>query len=306
VIIEEILYLPYRTAEKAAMTLYRELRESGAEETRELVKVERSGGRAIVTLNDPERLNPLSVGLNLQLQERLSELAADPALRAIVLTGADPAFSAGGDLKMMAAGNRTIRDSSAPSDTSDAWRWIRRQFGGVARLIVNTDKLFVAALNGPAAGVGLAWAFACDIVIASQRAVLVSAFGRLGLVPEVGTSWLLTRRLGYQGAVASYLRGGQITATDALELGLVQEVHPHEELLAAAGKWCERAERLPSHAFEMTKPLLRSASDAAWEESLRLEEFAEANCFSTAALGDAARSLLEGNGVGERDRAGRQ
>ena len=298
--------MPYRTAEKAAMTLYRELRESGAEETRELVKVERSGGRAIVTLNDPERLNPLSVGLNLQLQERLSELAADPALRAIVLTGADPAFSAGGDLKMMAAGNRTIRDSSAPSDTSDAWRWIRRQFGGVARLIVNTDKLFVAALNGPAAGVGLAWAFACDIVIASQRAVLVSAFGRLGLVPEVGTSWLLTRRLGYQGAVASYLRGGQITATDALELGLVQEVHPHEELLAAAGKWCARAERLPSHAFEMTKPLLRSASDAAWEESLRLEEFAEANCFSTAALGDAARSLLEGNGVGERDRAGRQ
>jgi 2-(1,2-epoxy-1,2-dihydrophenyl)acetyl-CoA isomerase len=286
------------------MTLYRDLRGSGAADDRQLVMLERSGGRAIVTLNEPERLNPLSVGLTLQLQERLSELAVDPALRAIVLTGADPAFSAGGDLEMMAAGNRTIRDSSAPSDTSDAWRWIRRQFGGVARLIVNTDKLFVAALNGPAAGVGLAWAFACDIVIASERAVLVSAFGRLGLVPEVGTSWLLTRRLGYQGAIASYLRGGQITATDALELGLVQEVHPHEELLAAAGKWCERAERLPSHAFEMTKPLLRSASDASWEESLRLEEFAEANCFSTAALGDAARSLLEGNGAGERDQAG--
>jgi 2-(1,2-epoxy-1,2-dihydrophenyl)acetyl-CoA isomerase len=286
------------------MTLYRDLRGSGAADDRQLVMLERSGGRAIVTLNEPERLNPLSVGLTLQLQERLSELAVDPALRAIVLTGADPAFSAGGDLAMMAAGNRTIRDSSAPSDTSDAWRWIRRQFGGVARLIVNTDKLFVAALNGPAAGVGLAWAFACDIVIASERAVLVSAFGRLGLVPEVGTSWLLTRRLGYQGAIASYLRGGQITATDALELGLVQEVHPHEELLAAAGKWCERAERLPSHAFEMTKPLLRSASDASWEESLRLEEFAEANCFSTAALGDAARSLLEGNGAGERDQAG--
>jgi 2-(1,2-epoxy-1,2-dihydrophenyl)acetyl-CoA isomerase len=286
------------------MTLYRDLRGSGAADDRQLVMLERSGGRAIVTLNEPERLNPLSVGLTLQLQERLSELAVDPALRAIVLTGADPAFSAGGDLEMMAAGNRTIRDFSEPSDTSDAWRWIRRQFGGVARLIVNTDKLFVAALNGPAAGVGLAWAFACDIVIASERAVLVSAFGRLGLVPEVGTSWLLTRRLGYQGAIASYLRGGQITATDALELGLVQEVHPHEELLAAAGKWCERAERLPSHAFEMTKPLLRSASDASWEESLRLEEFAEANCFSTAALGDAARSLLEGNGAGERDQAG--
>ena len=285
------------------MTLYGDLRRSGAADDRELVTVERSGERAIVTLNEPERLNALSAGLNLQLQERLAVLTSETTLRAIVLTGADPAFSAGGDLEMMAAGNRTIRDASTRSDTLDAWRWIRRQFGGIARLIANTDKLFVAALNGPAAGVGLAWAFACDIVIASERAVLVSAFGRLGLVPEVGTSWLLTRRLGYHGAIAAYLRGGQITATEALELGLVQEVHPHDELLAAAGKWCEHAERLPAHALEMTKPLLRAASDASWEESLRLEEFAEANCFSTAALGDAAMSLLEKNGVGEREGA---
>src|SRR6266540_1104581 len=128
---------------KVAMSLYRELRESGAEDTRTLVDVERTGERAIVTMNEPERLNPLSVGLNLQLQERLSELAADPKLRAIVLTGADPAFSTGGDLEMMAAGNRAIRDAGNPSDTADAWRWIRRQFGGVARIITSTDKLFV-------------------------------------------------------------------------------------------------------------------------------------------------------------------
>jgi 2-(1,2-epoxy-1,2-dihydrophenyl)acetyl-CoA isomerase len=283
------------------MTLYRELRESGAEETRELVTVERRGERAIVTMDEPERLNPLSVGLNLQLQERLSELAADPAVRAIVLTGADPAFSTGGDLEMMATSNRAIRDPGAPSDTTDAWRWIRHQFGGVARLIATTDKLVVAALNGPAAGVGLAWALACDILLASERAVLVPAFGRLGLVPEVGTSWFLTRRLGYHGAIAYYLRGRHIGAQDALELGLVEEVHPHDELLAAAEKWCERAERLPPHALEMTKPLLRAACDASWEHSLRLEEFAEANCFSTAALGDAAQSLLEADGSGGRE-----
>ena len=286
------------------MTLYRELRESGAEDTRALVEVERTGERAVVTMNEPERLNPLSVGLNLQLQERLSELAGDPTLRAIVLTGADPAFSTGGDLEMMAAGNRAIRDAGAPSDTTDAWRWIRRQFGGVARIITSTDKLFVAAVNGPAASVGLAWALACDIVIASERAVLVPAFGRLGLVPEVGTSWLLTRRLGYHGASAYYLRGRHIGAEDALELGLVEEVHPHDELLAAAAKWCERAERLPAHALEMTKPLLRAACDASWEESLRLEEFAEANCFSTAALGEAAQGLLAQNGSEGRDETG--
>lgn len=90
-------------------------------------------------------------------------------------------------------------------------------------------KTFIAAVNGSAAGVGLAFALACDIIIASERAVLVPAFGRLGLVPEVGTSWLLTRRLGYQGALALYVRGGHIEAEEALRLGLVQEVRPPEE-----------------------------------------------------------------------------
>src|SRR6185312_10486383 len=85
-----------------------------------------------------------------------------------------------------------------------------------------------------AAGVGLAWALTCDLVIASDRAVIVPAFGRLGLIPEVGTSWALTRRLGYQGALAYYLRGDHIDADTALRLGLVQEVVEHDRLLAAA------------------------------------------------------------------------
>jgi 2-(1,2-epoxy-1,2-dihydrophenyl)acetyl-CoA isomerase len=132
---------------------------------------------------------------------------------------------------------------------------------------------------------------ACDIIIASQQAVLIPAFGRLGLVPEVGTSWLLTRRLGYHGAIALYVRGRHIEAQEALGLGLVQEVHPHEELLAAAEKWCKRVAALPVHAFEMTKPLLRGAADAHWEQSLALEEYAEGNCFSTATLARAAAAI---------------
>lgn len=226
----------------------------------------------------------------LQLQARLAELAADPGLRAIVITGADPGFSAGGDLEMIETGSNAIREATDPSDTTDAWRWIRRQFGGVVRTVAATDKAFIAAVNGPAAGVGLAFAMACDIIIASERAVLVPAFGRLGLVPEVGTSWLLTRRLGYHEALALYVKGRHIDAQDALRLGLVHEVHPHEELLSAADRWCERVCKLPSHAFEMTKPLLRAAADAPWEQSLKLEEYAEGNCFSTATRAPRPRS----------------
>lgn len=274
------------------MELYEELRKAGESDSRELVSAERREDRVLLTLSDPDRLNSLSAGLNLQLQARLEEISRDPEIRSVVITGSDPAFSAGGDLEMISAGNQAIRDAGSPADTADPWRWIRRQFGGVVRSIASTDKLFVAAVNGSAAGVGLAFALACDIVIASERATLIPAFGRLGLVPEVGTSWLLTRRLGYHGAIDYYLRGRHISAEEALDLGLVREVRPHHELLAAADEWCNRAAQVPAHALEMTKTLLRAASDASWEESLRLEEFAEANCFSTESLGQAADSLL--------------
>ena len=273
------------------MTLYQDMLSQGAGDGRRLVTVERDGTRAVLTLCDPERLNPLSAGLTFQLQAHLSDLAADPSLRAVVITGRDPAFCAGGDLEMIQSGATAIQAAADPSDTTDAWRWIRRQFGGVVRTITTTDKIFIAAVNGAAAGVGLAFALACDLIIASDRAVLVPAFGRLGLVPEVGTSWLLTRRLGYHAAMAFYISGRHLGAAEAERLGLVQEVHPPDELLPAAERWCERIAAFPPHALELTKPLLRAAADASWEQSLKLEEYAEANCFSAPALPVAAAAI---------------
>ncbi|PQM46765.1 Short-chain-enoyl-CoA hydratase [Mycobacterium talmoniae] len=122
--------------------------------------------------------------------------------------------------------------------------------------------------------------------------MLVPAFGRLGLLPEVGTSWALTRRLGYQGALAYYLRGEHIDAPAAQRLGLVHEVVAHEQLLTVADEWCSRVAALPAHAVAMTKPLLRTAADANWNDALTLEEFAEPTCFTTAAFADAVHALL--------------
>jgi 2-(1,2-epoxy-1,2-dihydrophenyl)acetyl-CoA isomerase len=231
----------------------------------------------------------LSAPLVRQLRRALVDLDADHDVRSVVLTGADPGFSAGGDLKMMSA---AIESLDAPEGTADVWRWIRREFGGIARLIAGSDTVFVAALNGAAAGVGLAWAMTCDLVVASERAVIVPAFGRLGLIPEVGTSWALTRRFGYQGALAYYLRGDHIDAHTAYRLGLVQEVVPHDRLLGAADEWCSRVAELPPHAVAMAKPLLRSAADANWHDALTLEEYAEPACFTTAAFADSVNSML--------------
>ena len=259
----------------------------------ELVLVEREGAHAVVTLNDPEKLNPLSAPLTVRLRETLTELAADESLRAVVLTGADPAFSAGGDLRLM-------RDTAHPmlsggGGAPEIWRWIRMEFGAIARLITRTDKAFVAAVNGPAAGVGLAFALACDLILVSDRARLVPAFGRIGLLPEVGTSWLLTRRLGYQRTFELFAGGRHLSGAEAAELGLANAVVPHEELLPAALEWCARIERLPAHVSTMMKPLLRQAADMTWDQALALEEFAEPLCFTTAAHRDAVAALLDGD-----------
>jgi 2-(1,2-epoxy-1,2-dihydrophenyl)acetyl-CoA isomerase len=256
----------------------------------DLVLVGRQGAHATVTLNDPEKLNPLSAELTVRLREVLTGLASDEALRAIVLTGADPAFSAGGDLRLM-------RDSARPmlageGGAPELWRWIRMEFGGIARLITRTDKVFVAAVNGAAAGVGLAFALACDLILVSERARLVPAFGRIGLLPEVGTSWMLTRRLGYQRAFELFAGGEHLSGDEAARLGLANSVHEHHELLPAALEWCERIEELPLHVTTMVKPLLRGTADMTWEQAIAMEEFAEPQCFTTAAHRDAVDALL--------------
>jgi 2-(1,2-epoxy-1,2-dihydrophenyl)acetyl-CoA isomerase len=257
----------------------------------ELVLVERSGRHAVVTLNDPEKLNPLSAELTVSLRDSLEELVRDESLRAIVLTGTDPAFSAGGDLRLM-------RDTAHPmlaggGGAPEIWRWIRMEFGRIARLIARTDKAFVAAVNGPAAGVGLAFGLACDLILVSERARLVPAFGRIGLLPEVGTSWLLTRRLGYQRTFELFAGGRELSGAEAADMGLANALVSHHELLPAAAEWCDRIESLPAHVTTMMKPLLRGTSDMTWEQAITMEEFAEPACFTTRAHRDAVEALLE-------------
>jgi len=271
------------------MTFYDRLLSEGREHAEPLVRVERRADRAVVTLDDPAKLNVLSAPLVQQLRSALEELVAERSIRAVVLTGADPGFSAGGDLRMMDGAPQALASSEG---ATDIWRWIRYEFGGIVRLIARSDTAFIAAINGPAAGVGLAWALTCDLAIASERARIVPAFGKLGLLPEVGTSWAITRRLGYQGAFAYYVGGEHLDAHRAQELGLVHEVVPHDELLAAADAWCTRIAALPAHAVAMTKPLLRAAADGSWESTLAMEEFAEPQCFTTSAFQQAVREML--------------
>jgi 2-(1,2-epoxy-1,2-dihydrophenyl)acetyl-CoA isomerase len=233
----------------------------------------------------------LSAALTVQLHRALRELGADPAVAAIVLTGADPAFSAGGDLRLM-TGYAQDQIRSGPGGTTEIWRWIRGQFGGVVRTIVGADKAMIAAVNGAAAGVGLAFALACDVIVVSERARIVPAFGRIGLLPEVGTSWLLNRRLGYQRTFGLFARGRHLSGAEAYELGLANEVVPHDELMPAALRWAADVAELPPHVVPMMKPLLRAAADMTWDQAIAMEELAEPNTFTTRAHRDAVAELM--------------
>ena len=132
--------------------------------------VERGDGYAVLTMNDPGKLNVLSAALMVQTRAAAEELVADNDVRAIVLTGAGKGFSTGGDLRLMKQATDHLADPEGEGGAYEIWRWIREQFGGMSRLIANADKAFIGAINGPAAGVGLAFGLTCDIILMAESA----------------------------------------------------------------------------------------------------------------------------------------
>jgi 2-(1,2-epoxy-1,2-dihydrophenyl)acetyl-CoA isomerase len=240
----------------------------------DLVLVQRDGRRATVTLNDPLSLNALSKPLTTRLRQALEDVVADPGVGAVVLTGADPAFSAGvapmwPERPQSPADGEIVPDPGAPDGTPGAVRW---ELGEIARLIARSGKPFIAGVNGVAAGAGLALALACDVVIMSHSARLDPASGRVGLLPEVGMSWLLTRRLGYHRTLSLFTRGHQLSAVEAAQSGLIDVAVRHDQLESVVSFWCHVANLAATP--DMAKPLMRSATESGIGRAAVMGEFA--------------------------------
>jgi len=260
-------------------------------DARELIVVERpQPSVAIVQMQDGENMNALSGALTVQLRRALADVTADPAVRVVVLTGTEDVFSVGGDWRLMRDRGHTY--ATRDEGTTGLWMWIRQQFGGIARLIVQSDKVVVSAICGPAAGVALAWALNSDLIVAAEDARLVTAFGRIGLVPEVGTNWALTRCLGYARAFELFVTGKILSGREAYDLGLINAAVSRDRVMSVVEQWCERVCALPVHAVAMTKPLMRAAADMSWQHAILTEEFAEPNTFTTRAHQTAVNALL--------------
>jgi enoyl-CoA hydratase len=192
----------------------------------DVILVERSDAVATVTLNRPQARNALSTGLRKALWQTMGELDADDDVAAIVLTGADPAFCAGLDLKELAAtAGAALGETGAAGDTST-------QRGPIPPM----DTPVIGAINGVAITGGFEVALACDFLVASERAAFADTHARMGIMPGWGLTVLLPEAVGFRRAKELSTTGNFLDARTALAWGLVNHVVPHDELLPFARK----------------------------------------------------------------------
>lgn len=193
-----------------------------------LVLVEVEDGVATVTLNRPDARNALSRALSQQLWDAVAATGQDPTVGAVVLTGSDPAFCAGVDLKEL-AGPTPASAASPPAAEGPA-----RQANGLYRFIPLINKPVIGAVNGAAVTGGLELALQCTFLVASERARFADTHARVGVMPGGGVTVLLAQSIGLRRAMEMSLTGNYVGAEEALRLGLVNHVVPHDELLAFA------------------------------------------------------------------------
>jgi 2-(1,2-epoxy-1,2-dihydrophenyl)acetyl-CoA isomerase len=220
------------------------------------------GKVATITINRPDARNALTAETKVALLEAVRAASSDDAVRAVVLTGAGPAFCSGQDLREHA---ELLAAGAAPLDT------VRRHYNPIIETITGMPKPVVAALPGVAAGAGASLAFACDFRIAAARASFLLAFARVGLGADSGASWTLPRLVGTARAAELLMLAEPIGSAAALGLGLLTSVVPDDELPAAAAQFAARLAEGPTLAYGAIKESLLYAESHSLSESLEKE-----------------------------------
>lgn len=244
-----------------------------------LVTLERDGGVAVLTFCDPDRRNAMTQAMGRAFAARVAELAVDPDVRAVVLTGAGRAFSAGGDLGMIRS-----RSDEGRADPERARNGIRDTMRGFYGLFLGVRDLpcpTVAAIQGAAIGAGLCVALACDLRIAARDAKLGLNFTKLGLHPGMGATWTLPRIVGPTRAAELLYSSRVIRGEEAEAMGLVSRAVEREEVLPAARALAGEIAANAPIAVRGVKRSLEGALDATLDEQLAREAEEQARCFAS-------------------------
>jgi 2-(1,2-epoxy-1,2-dihydrophenyl)acetyl-CoA isomerase len=244
------------------------------------VELTRDEAVLTVTLNRPEVLNALNAAMHDGLAAALDQAAADD-VRAVVLTGAGRGFCVGQDV------------AAFPSDPAAVGELLRTRYNPNISRLRSLKKPVIAAVNGPAAGAGLALALACDVRLAASTASFVPAFVGIGLVPDSGISHTLSRLIGPSRAFEWMVSGRRLPADEAVAWGLVSRVVEETELAGAAGQLAAGLAAMPTRAVALTKLLFDRAPVTSLAEQLELEADLQAQAAATEDFAEGVRAFLE-------------
>lgn len=246
--------------------------------------VERRSAAALLTLNRPDRINAFTPELLSALREALEGAERTPEVRAVVITGAGRGFCSGQDIAQIA---------KLPPEERAVGHILETYYEPVARRMRASPLPIVAAVNGVAAGAGANFALLADIVVAARSAQFVEAFGRIGLVPDVGGTWTLPRLVGEARARALCLLGEPVSAEQAESWGLIWKAVDDERLLDEALAIAERLAALPAEALRLTKQAFARSAENDFEAQLAVERALQTEAAATPDHTEGVRAFVE-------------
>jgi 2-(1,2-epoxy-1,2-dihydrophenyl)acetyl-CoA isomerase len=237
-----------------------------ATEVEQHVRVHTHDGVGLIQLNRPEKMNAIGALTRQQLGEAIKQAERDDAIRVVVLTGSGRAFSSGADVTEM-LGDGGMR---TPEDVGNV---LRNEYMPMLTRLRTMPKPVIAAMNGPAVGIGASFALACDIRIATPEAYLMEAFVNIGLAPDGGVSWLLPRLVGTGVAYEMFFTGKALSATDAHRLGVINRIVPADQLEKEVREFAAQLASQPRQAMAAAKRAVNHALESSFEAALEFESY---------------------------------
>lgn len=239
---------------------------------------------ARIELNRPDAMNAIDQAMKADLLGALEHAARDPEIGAVVLTGAGKAFCTGTDLKAAAA---------VDGDARRIARTLLYDYQPILDLIARMDKPVIAAVNGAAAGMGMSMALACDLLVMSANAYLLSPFVGIGLIPDGGAAWFLNQRLGYARAFEVLSDGKKLAADQCLAWGLANRVVAAADLDAHCLQWAAQLSAKAPLAIALTKRVARQSQTTGLAEMLGIEADLQAMCYASDDSREAREAFIE-------------
>ncbi len=239
-----------------------------------------SAGVALVRLNRPDKLNSFNRQMRADLTRSLAKASADDAVRAVVVTGEGRAFCAGADV-------------SAVDEMANVEDVLNTEYAGFLNILQSMPKPVIAAINGPAAGIGMTTALTCDLRVMGEGAYLMSAFANIGLVPDGGLSFLLTREIGYARAYQLAIEAEKIDAKRALDWGLINRVAADGDVLKNALDWAASLTRRAPVAMALTKRAFRAAAQEGLKTAMAYEAMLQRQAITTEDCAEGVAALFQ-------------